>query len=63
MNDTTPQHGSFAPGFLDAAPLTHGMFTTVLAIGEAKGKQDLYIKQAPGVLETLRSVAQVQSIE
>lgn len=63
MNDTTPQHGSFAPGFLDAAPLTQGMFTTVRAIGEAKGKQDLYIKQAPGVLETLRSVAQVQSIE
>ena len=33
------------------------------AIGEAKGKQDLFTRQAPGVLETLRSVAEVQSIE
>ena len=63
MTETLRHHGSFSPGYLDAVPLSQGMFTTVRAIGEAKGRQDLYIRQAPGVLETLRSVAEVQSIE
>lgn len=55
--------GSFTPGFLDGVALTQAMLSSVRAIGEAKGKQDLYVRQAPGVLETLRSVAQVQSVE
>ncbi len=63
MTESASHHGSFSPGFLDGVPLTQGMFTTVRAIGEAKGKQDLFTRQAPGVLETLRSVAEVQSIE
>jgi Fic family protein len=32
-------------------------------IAEAKGRQDLYVRQAPQVLETLRETALVQSVE
>ena len=60
---TTPLRGSFSPGYLETAPLTQALLSTARAIGEAKGRQDLYAAQAPGVLETLQSVAQVQSIE
>lgn len=63
MNSSAQTHGSFSAGFLEAVGLTQGMLTTVRAIGEAKGRQDLYARQAPGVLETLRSVAEVQSVE
>ena len=63
MNDLPRHHGSFAPGYLTGVPLSQEMLTAARSIGESKGRQDLYARQAPGVLETLRSVAQVQSIE
>jgi Fic family protein len=43
--------------------MSQDMLAAARSIGESKGRQDLYARQAPGVLETLRSVAQVQSIE
>lgn len=63
MTQSPRHHGSFAPGFLESALLTQGMLSSVRAIGEAKGRQELYTRQASGVLETLRSVAEIQSIE
>lgn len=60
---TEGQRGSFSPGFLEGLQLGQAMLTTARAIGEAKGRQDLYARQAPAVLETLRSVAEVQSVE
>ena len=63
MTGLPPHHGSFAPGYLAGLPLSQDMLAAARFIGEAKGRQDLYARQAPGVLATLRSVAQVQSIE
>jgi Fic family protein len=60
---TVRQRGSFSAGFLDAARLSQSMLASARAIGEAKGRQDLHARKAPGVLETLRSAAEVQSVE
>jgi Fic family protein len=63
MTSTVRHHGSFALGYLESMRVSQDMLSAVRSVGEAKGRQDLYTRQAPGVLETLRSVAQVQSIE
>lgn len=54
---------SFVPGFLEAQPLTQSLLQTVRLLGEYKGKQELFSTQAPQVLETLRQVAIIQSVE
>lgn len=54
---------SFAPGFLDALPIPQRVLRTVRAIGEFRGKEDLFKRQTPQVLETLRQVAIIQSAE
>lgn len=54
---------SFQPGFLEAQAITPALLRTVRLLGEYKGKQDLFKEQAPRLLETLRQVAVVQSIE
>jgi Fic family protein len=43
--------------------ITPGLLSTVRLIGEFKGKQDLYKRTAPAVLETLVQVARIQSVE
>ena len=54
---------SFEHGVLYETPISHALLTAVHALGEYKGRQGLYTQQAPEVLETLRRVAMVQSVE
>ena len=43
--------------------LTHEVLAAVRAIGEGKGKQDLFKERAPDVLENLHQVAIIESTE
>ena len=54
---------SFEPGMLEDMPIRHQLLNIVRKISEYKGKQDLYQRQSPQVLETLRQVALIQSTE
>ncbi|MBE0448222.1 MAG: Fic family protein [Actinobacteria bacterium] len=54
---------SFETGFIEGQPVTQGLIKTIRAIGEYKGKQELFKEQAPQVLETLRQTAVIQSAE
>jgi Fic family protein len=54
---------SFIPSLLDNLRLTHDIVTAIRAIGEGKGKQDLFKERAPEVLENLRQVAIIESTE
>jgi Fic family protein len=44
-------------------PLSPALLSTVRVIGEFKGKQELWQKQFPGVLASLKELAIIQSIE
>jgi hypothetical protein len=52
---------SFEPGFLAEQHLTHSLLSTVRVVGEYKGKQDLFKKQVPEALETMRQNAVIES--
>lgn len=54
---------SFEHGYLLEQPISQNLLMTVRAIGEHRGRQGLYRVQSPEVLETLRRVAMVQSVE
>ncbi len=54
---------SFEPGFLDSQPIPLRLLGTMRLLGEYKGKEELYKKQTPQALETLRQVAVIQSTE
>jgi Fic family protein len=54
---------SFEPGFIERQPITQNLLRTIRLIGEYKGKQELFFKQSPQVLETLRQAAIIQSTE
>lgn len=54
---------SFIPTFEVHAPLNHAIVRSVGTIREFRGKEALYRQQAPQVLETLRQVAVIQSVE
>jgi Fic family protein len=54
---------SFEHGYLYETPLSHSLLMTMRALGEFRGRQVLYIRQSPEVLETLRRAAMVQSTE
>ncbi len=54
---------SFAQPGLAPLPLTHALLQTVRALGEYKGRQELFTQQAPQALQTLRQAAIVQSTE
>jgi Fic family protein len=56
------QRGSFAPGFLEAISFDQATLSAVRAIGEFKGRQELY-RQFPAVLESLKNMAMIQSTE
>lgn len=54
---------SFLPQVLEGLWLTHDVVALVRAIGEGKGKQDLFKERAPEILENLRQVAIIESTE
>jgi len=54
---------SLRPIFLDALSFSTEQASTLKAIGEYRGKQQYFSQQAPQILDTLRQVAIVESIE
>jgi len=54
---------SFINGFLENAVIPLELSADLRKLGEFKGKQDLFGKQAPQLLKTLRHIAIIQSTE
>lgn len=54
---------SFENHYLERLPITHNLLRTVRLLGEYKGKQELFTRQIPQALETLRQAAIIQSTE
>jgi len=54
---------SFTDGFLAQQALNHGLVQSVRLVGEFRGKQDLFQKQSPQILESLRQRGVIQSTE
>lgn len=54
---------SFQNKYLENLPITQNLLRTVRILGEYKGKQELFAKQIPQSLETLRQAAIIQSTE
>jgi len=48
---------------IQSQAVSQKLIMTIRALGEFKGKQDLYKRQTPEMLETLRQVAMIQSTE
>jgi Fic family protein len=56
------QRGSFTSGFLQGISFDQANLSAVRAIGEFKGRQELY-RQYPAMLESLKNIAVIQSTE
>ncbi len=54
---------SFEHGYLLETAISHSLAMTLRGLGEFRGRQVLYSEQSPEVLETLRRVAMIQSVE
>lgn len=54
---------SFEHGYLLEQPISQNLLMMVRTLGEYRGQQRLYQEQSPELLETLRRVAIVQSVE
>jgi Fic family protein len=54
---------SFEHGYLYEMPISHGLVSSMRALGEFRGREGLSTRQSPEVLETLRRAAIVQSVE
>lgn len=54
---------SFEHGYLYDMPISHGLVSSMRLLGEFRGREGLYTRQSPEVLETLRRAAMVQSVE
>jgi Fic family protein len=54
---------SFEHGYLLETAISHSLAMTLRGLGEFHGRQVLYSEQSPEVLETLRRVAMIQSVE
>jgi Fic family protein len=54
---------SLDPAFLDGLTLTPSHGSTLRALGEHRGEQELFRRQTPEALEALRTVAMVESTE
>ena len=54
---------SFEHGYLVEQPISQRLLMAVRTIGEFRGRQILYERQSPEVLETLRRAAMIQSVE
>lgn len=54
---------SISPNLLNQLLFSSEELATIRAIGEYRGKQDLYAKQSPEILENLRTLAKIESSE
>jgi len=54
---------SFAPSYLHALSFSADQLATIQRLGEARGRQDLFVAQAPEQLDVLRPAAIVESAE
>jgi Fic family protein len=54
---------SFEHGYLLETGISHSLAMALRRLGEFRGRQVLYSEQSPEVLETLRRVAMIQSVE
>ena len=54
---------SLAPGYLKALSFSAEQLSTLRALGEHRGKQDLYARQTPETLKALRTIAVIESVE
>ncbi|MGH9853848.1 MAG: Fic family protein [Blastocatellia bacterium] len=54
---------SFEKLYIERLPITHNILRTIRLLGEFKGKQELFTRQTPQLLETLRQAAIIQSTE
>ena len=54
---------SISSHYLNQLSFTSEELATIRAIGEYRGKQDLYAKQSPEALENLRTIAKIESNE
>ena len=54
---------SFEHGYFYEMSISHGLVSSMRLLGEFKGREGLYTRQSPEVLETLRRAAMVQSVE
>ena len=54
---------SLSPGFLEGIQYSGADATILRALGEAKGRQALFSRQSPEVLESLRTLATIESAE
>ena len=54
---------SFDKHYIETLTIPHRLIMIIRQIGECRGKQDLFKKQAPEMLENLRHVAMIQSTE
>jgi Fic family protein len=54
---------SFSSAYLTKLHIAARIITTIRKLGEYKGRQELYKKQAPEMLENLRQVALIESTE
>ena len=54
---------SFEHGYLYDMPISHSLVSGMRLLGEFRGREGLYTRQSPDVLETLRRAAIVQSVE
>jgi Fic family protein len=62
MSQARQTRGSFRPGYLEGISFSQSNLSAVRAIGEFKGRQDIY-PQFPALLGSLRSMALIQSTE
>jgi Fic family protein len=54
---------SISPNLLNQLSFSSEELAAIRAIGEYRGKQELYAKQSPEILENLRTVAKIESSE
>jgi Fic family protein len=54
---------SFEKLYIERLPITHNALRSIRLLGEFKGKQELFNRQTPQLLETLRQAAIIQSTE
>jgi Fic family protein len=54
---------SFEKLYIERLPITHNILRSIRLLGEFKGKQELFTRQIPQLLETLRQAAIIQSTE
>ena len=54
---------SFSPDFIERQPIPQNLLRTIRLLGEYKGREEMFKKQSPQALETLRLAAIIQSTE